>query len=109
METMAQKKPRSRRSFTPEFMAEIVQRCLPGERGGARPTAAGEPPAAGRRGPAEASDDLLREGDPVKLDPFIEAEEVAGRGVKNACELFEVSRSAYYSRRRGRPLCPAGL
>jgi len=32
METMARKKPRPRRSFTPEFKADIVQRCLAGDR-----------------------------------------------------------------------------
>jgi transposase InsO family protein len=39
----------------------------------------------------------------VKLDPFIEAEEAAGHGVKRCCELFEVSRAAYYQRRNGGP------
>ena len=32
METMERKKPRSRRSFTPEFKAEIVERCKAGDR-----------------------------------------------------------------------------
>ena len=32
METVAKKKPRSRRSFTPEFKAEIVERCREGDR-----------------------------------------------------------------------------
>ncbi len=32
METMERKKPRPRRSFTPEFKAEIVERCLAGDR-----------------------------------------------------------------------------
>jgi transposase len=32
METVAKKKPRPRRSFTPEFKAEIVQRCQAGDR-----------------------------------------------------------------------------
>jgi transposase len=32
METVAKKKPRSRRGFTPEFKAEIVERCLAGDR-----------------------------------------------------------------------------
>lgn len=32
----------------------------------------------------------------MKLQPFIEAERVAGRSVKRACELFEVSRAAFY-------------
>jgi putative transposase len=39
----------------------------------------------------------------VKVDPFIEAEEVAGHSVKRCCDLFEVSRAAYYERRRGVP------
>ena len=104
METVAKSKPRPRRSFTPEFKAEIVERCQAGDRTvaqvardfdltetavrswvhqaeidagsrdglssdrtrGAEPAATGEPPAAGRCGPAQASDDFLREGDPVK-------------------------------------------
>jgi len=32
METMERKKPRPRRSFTPEFKAEIVERCRVGDR-----------------------------------------------------------------------------
>ena len=36
----------------------------------------------------------------MKLDGFIEAEEVAGHSVKHACELFEVSRAAYYQRQK---------
>jgi transposase len=32
METMARKKPRPRRSFTPEFKADIVRRCRVGDR-----------------------------------------------------------------------------
>ncbi len=32
METVATKKPRPRRSFTPEFKAEIVERCQAGDR-----------------------------------------------------------------------------
>ena len=32
METMAKKKPRPRRSFTPEFKADIVRRCQAGDR-----------------------------------------------------------------------------
>jgi len=39
----------------------------------------------------------------VKMDPFIEAEEAAGHSIKHCCELFEVSRAAYYERRRGVP------
>jgi putative transposase len=36
----------------------------------------------------------------VKMDPFIEAEEAAGHSVKRCCDLFEVSRAAYYERKR---------
>ena len=32
METMERKKPRTRRSFTPEFKADIVERCRVGDR-----------------------------------------------------------------------------
>jgi transposase len=32
METMASRKPRARRSFTPEFKAEIVELCAGGDR-----------------------------------------------------------------------------
>jgi transposase len=32
METMAKRKPRPRRSFTPEFKADIVERCRAGDR-----------------------------------------------------------------------------
>ena len=32
METMERKQPRARRSFTPEFKAEIVQPCQQGDR-----------------------------------------------------------------------------
>ena len=32
METMARKKPRLRRSFTPEFKSDIVERCRAGDR-----------------------------------------------------------------------------
>jgi putative transposase len=39
----------------------------------------------------------------VKMDPFIEAEKVAGRNVDKACHLLEVSKSAYYQRRNGTP------
>lgn len=34
---------------------------------------------------------------------LIEAEEGAGRSVKHACELFEVSRAAYYQRKKNVP------
>lgn len=34
----------------------------------------------------------------MKLQPFIEAEKDAGHSVKRCCDLFEVSRAAYYQR-----------
>jgi transposase InsO family protein len=39
----------------------------------------------------------------VKVDPFIEAEKVAGHNVAKACELLEVSRAAFYQRHNGAP------
>jgi len=39
----------------------------------------------------------------VKVHPFIEAEEVAGHSVKRACGLLEVSKSAYYERKKAVP------
>jgi putative transposase len=39
----------------------------------------------------------------VKVDPFIEAEKVAGHNVAKACGLLEVSKSAFYERRNGAP------
>ena len=39
----------------------------------------------------------------MSVDPFIEAEEAAGRSVNNACRLLEVSRAAYYQRRQDVP------
>ena len=38
----------------------------------------------------------------MKVDPFIEAEKVAGRSVNHACGLLKVSRAAYYQRRNGK-------
>jgi len=37
------------------------------------------------------------------MDPFIEAEEASGHSVCRCCELFEVSKSAYYERKKGVP------
>lgn len=37
------------------------------------------------------------------MDLFIEAEEAAGHSVKRCCELFEVSRAAYYQRKKQIP------
>ncbi len=42
----------------------------------------------------------------MRLDPFIEAEQAGGHSVKRCCELFEVSRAAYYQRQVGRALSP---
>ena len=39
----------------------------------------------------------------MKMDPFIEAEEAAGRSVKHCCDLFQVSRAAYYQRKKQIP------
>jgi transposase InsO family protein len=39
----------------------------------------------------------------VRLDRFIEAEEAAGHSVKRCCDMFEVSRAAYYQRKRQIP------
>jgi transposase InsO family protein len=39
----------------------------------------------------------------VRLDPFIEAEEAEGRSVKRCCDMFEVSRAAYYHRKKNVP------
>ncbi len=39
----------------------------------------------------------------MKLDPFIEAEKIAGHSVQKMCGLFEVSRAAYYQRSTGVP------
>lgn len=39
----------------------------------------------------------------MTVHPFIEAEKQAGHSVKRACELLQVSRAAFYSRRNGEP------
>ena len=39
----------------------------------------------------------------MTVHPFIEAEKAAGHGVSNACRLLEVSRAAYYQRRKDVP------
>ena len=132
-----------RRSFTPEFKAEIVELCQRGDRsigqvardfdltetavrewvrqaerdagtrgdGGLTSAerqelagaAAGEPAAARGRGDPQAGHGFLREGDPVNVYPFIEAEKAQQRNVKRACELLEVSRAAYYAHRADAP------
>ena len=42
----------------------------------------------------------------MKMDPFIEAEEVAGHSVKACCDMFEVSRAAHYQAQAADPLRP---
>ncbi|WP_327035456.1 hypothetical protein [Micromonospora ureilytica] len=37
----------------------------------------------------------------MNVHPFIEAEQAGEHNVKRACELLEVSRSAYYQRKSG--------
>ncbi len=39
----------------------------------------------------------------MKLDGFIEAEEAAGHSLKHCCDLFQVSRAAYYQRKQQIP------
>ena len=116
METMERKKPRPRRSFTPEFKADIVERCRAGDRTigqvakdfdltetavrswvNQAETDAGERPGLTTeekeeltrlrrenrssergRGDPQTCNGFLRQGDPMKLDPFIEAEKIAG-------------------------------
>jgi len=39
----------------------------------------------------------------MSVDPFIVVEEAAGHSVKNACRLLEVSRAAFYQRRKQAP------
>ena len=110
METVAKSKPRPRRSFTPEFKAEIVERCQAGDRtvaqvardfdltetavrswvhqaeidSGSRDGLSSDEREElrrlrrenrrlrGRCGPAQASDDFLREGEvvPVSTQSF---------------------------------------
>src|SRR4051812_38333453 len=71
-------------------------------KGRTRRAAEREHPAAGRRGNPQTSDGFLREGDPVNVYPFIEAENARSDGtVKRACTLLKVSRAAYYTHRNG--------
>jgi transposase InsO family protein len=37
------------------------------------------------------------------MDPFIEAEEAQGHSVQHCCDMFEVSRAAYYQRKKATP------
>ncbi|MCL7382435.1 IS3 family transposase [Streptomyces sp. 35G-GA-8] len=139
MESRGKRKPRPRRSFTPEFRAEIVELCRRGDRSvgqiakdfdltetAVRLWISQAEVDAGERdgltsGEREELATLRREnrplredvevlkrataffakGDPVKVHPFIEAEKVSGHSVKRACELPQVSRTAFYVRRSG--------
>src|SRR5262245_61918510 len=56
------------------------------------------PQAPGRCGDPQAGDGFLREGDPVTVYPFIEAEKAGRRNVARACALLKVSRAAFYAR-----------
>lgn len=138
MESMGKKKPRPRRSLTPEFKAEIVELCRRGDRSvgqvakdfdltetavrdrvkqaevdaGERLTSSErEELAQLRRENRRLREDveilkrdcLLREGDPVTVHPFIEAEKTAAHSVKRACELLKVSRAAFYAHPAGVP------
>ena len=127
---------RRRRSFSPEFKAEIVRsascpvtrspryartttwpsrRCAAGQpsRGGCWSQAGGDRRRSGRDRPvaqAVAGGDrgarhsrsgrgFLCQGDTMTVQrrAFVEAEKTAGRNVAQACELLEVSRSAFYT------------
>ena len=52
-------------------------------------------------GDPQAGDSFLRQGDPVNVYPFIEAEKACRRNVKRACELLKVSRAAFYQHLAG--------
>ncbi len=54
-----------------------------------------------RRGDPQAGDGFLRQGDPVNIYPFIEAEKACSRSVNRACELLKVSRAAFYQQLAG--------
>ncbi|WP_327321270.1 IS3 family transposase [Streptomyces sp. NBC_01210] len=141
MESMGKKKPRPRRSFTPEFKAEIVELCRRGDRSvgqiakdfdltetAVRLWVSQAEVDAGERDGLTSSDreelaalrrenrrlredvDILKRAtaffakeDPVTVHPFIEAEKRDGHNVKRACELLQVSRTAFYARRTGSP------
>ena len=59
------------------------------------------PQAPRGRGDFEAGDGFLRQGDPLNVYPFIEAERAGRRNVKRACVLLKVSRAAFYSHQAG--------
>jgi hypothetical protein len=136
MESMGRKKPRPRRSFTPEFKAEIVGLCRHGDRSvgqvgrdfdpdrdrgagvgqaggagrgysrrwrldqrgaaGVDRAARGVPQAPRGCGDPQAGDGFLRDGDPVNVYPFTEAERAGSGNASRACALLMVSRAAFY-------------
>src|SRR5665648_370441 len=66
-------------------------------RGARAPAQGGAGAARGARHP-QARHGFFRQGDPVNVYPFIEAERVARVGnVRRACILLKVSRAAYYA------------
>jgi putative transposase len=141
METMERKKPRPRRSFTPEFKAEIIEVCQRGDlsigqvardfdltetnvRSWVKQAEIDQGECPGltteerakltklRRENRSLREDVeilkratafLRSGDPVKVDPFVEAEKSRRSQRRQGVGLLEVSRSAYYQRRNGVP------
>ena len=74
------------------------------EHAGAGPAPKGEQGVARRARHLEACHSFLRQGDPMNVYPFIEAEKAEPEGnVAMACQLLEVSRSAYYEWSSGTP------
>src|SRR5450759_5037948 len=72
-------------------------------RGARAPAQGGAGAARGARHP-QARDGFFRQGDPVNVYPFIEAERVGRAGcVRRACVLLKVSRAAYYAWSSGAP------
>ena len=71
--------------------------------GGARKSCGGRTAACRPMSICSSGPWLSYEGDPVKLDGFIEAEEAAGHRLKHCCDLFQVSRAAYYQRKQQIP------
>src|SRR5215831_13592243 len=59
------------------------------------------PQASGGCGDPQAGHGFLRQGDPVNVYPFIEAEKAGRRNVKRACALLKVSRAAFYAHLSG--------
>src|SRR5664280_27361 len=64
---------------------------------GTRPSASRGARAARGARHLEAGHGFLRQGDPVNVYPFIEAEKQGQGNVRRACALLRVSRAAYYA------------